>query len=148
MKQRDKNWCALACLESACVDFDKKEWTQETIDQKFSWLYPKEDGVFHTALIPSVCLLMSLGNCFHLISSKEEILRYSNRLAELVIFIATQKDGTGGKWGHCWRVSKADKNDLEVLEPDCKDPREFRPLDWGDLIRFECLVYVVGRSNL
>src|SRR5690349_7535412 len=103
-KQRHKHWCALACLESASIDLGDKRWTQELIDHTFTPYYAEPDLVFQPIMFPMVSLTIRLGNCVHLGTSKDFLLKYSNRLDKVTIFIATQRDKGGGRWGHCWRV--------------------------------------------
>jgi len=147
IKQRHKHWCCLACLESASIDAGSHK-TQEQIDGGFKQFYPEPDRVFVSCLIPLVSFNIGLGNCFHLDKTKDFLLRYSPYLDKGVfIFIATQRNKGGGQWGHCWRVSKADENSLEVLEPTPGE-KDFVPLNWKDLDTYDCLIYVVGRDDV
>ena len=96
-------------------------------------------------LLPTVCFYAGVGNCFHLGQGRAYIEPYGPRLAELVNFIATQKNAQGGVWGHSYRLSGFDQNGYRALNPSTG---QIEPYDWGFLATHDCLVYVIGRANL
>ncbi len=87
---------------------------------------------------------MGLGNCFHLGVGKEYSLKYNN-LNRNIILIVTQKDENGGVWGHCMRMAAITDESFKALDPSKGIVDAFQ---WDFLIKHECLIYVIGRSDL
>lgn len=144
--QHDKKWCVAACMESASRDIYTEDsvWTQERINETFEKFFPQPEKTFHSWLIPTVSFHIKLGNFFQRGKGKEYALKYDG-LKEITILIITQKDENGGVWGHCLRMGEMTEEGFKALDPSRGAIISY---PWDFLSKHDCLIYVIGRTDL